>query len=90
MLEYSEYLIPDSDPDIQDDDYVINASRSGYAVDLLNECYQDYDECIKAIANDMIKNNFYPDVWYINDHGNIDLLAISVNSLETTVIQSWV
>ena len=59
---------------IQDDDYVISDSGrlgSDYYVTVINNEFCNYEEMIKAIKRHMDENNWWPSVWYVNDHGNI-------------------
>jgi hypothetical protein len=73
---------------IQDDDCIISDSRNGYIVkcelDNLGE-FLEMDECLDAINNWMKRNNFYPNIYFINDHGNIHLI-----NLQGKIIQSQV
>jgi len=76
---------------ITDDDYVIQDTPHGYFVTGLGESFNDYDKALVAIAEDMKNSEFYPDVYYQNDHGNIDLLSFIVESpTESTIAESWV
>lgn len=53
----------------------------------------DFDQLIQEISDHMEREQFWPNVFYINDHGNTDVLSIKRNgngiaTYET--IESWV
>jgi hypothetical protein len=73
-----------------DDDYVISDDRSGYWVSVLDKNFDDFNHAISAIVADMIRQQYYPNVWYINDHGNVDLLAIDKDALKVSIVESYV
>ena len=47
----------------------------------------DIKEC-RELRKQFKKDQFWPNVWHINDHGNVDLLSIGYNGAK--IIQSWV
>ena len=47
----------------------------------------DIAEC-RALRRQFSKDQFWPNVWHINDHGNADLLAIGYNGAR--IVKSWV
>ena len=47
----------------------------------------DVAEC-RSILRAFKAANFWPDVWHVNDHGNVDLLRIGYNGAK--IVQSWV
>ena len=47
----------------------------------------DVAEC-RQLRRQMKADNFFPDVYHVNDHGNVDLLAIGYNGAK--IIRSWV
>ena len=61
-------------PDIQDDD-------------LRLDHIPDVKEC-RALLATFKANGFSPNVWHVNERGNVDLLAIGRNG--ATIVQSWV
>ncbi len=79
-----------SRPEPQDDDYVISDCRGVYFVTQLESEYQDYDETIAAIVQHANAAGYWPDVWFVNDHGNLSLLSINYATGETTIINDWV
>ena len=44
----------------------------------------DMDEVMEQIRDDMAKQNYWPNIYYINDHGNIDLRDAQGN-----IFYSW-
>lgn len=44
-----------------------------------------FDRLIRAAKRDMKAQNFYPNIYFINDHGNVDLL-----DYDGHIVQSWV
>ena len=47
----------------------------------------DVKEC-RAIRATMKREGFYPNVWHINERGNIDLLCVGYNGAK--IVASWV
>lgn len=47
----------------------------------------DIKEC-RELRRQFKKDGFWPNVWHINDHGNVDLLEIGWNGAK--IIKSWV
>lgn len=70
---------------MQDDDYVISDVPGGYRVNQLDVVFQDIDEALVAIKEDMDWKQWWSNVWFVNDHGNTDLL-----NFDGSVIKSWV
>ena len=62
----------------QDDDYQVSDVRDGYYVDQLGEIFADLDDAAEAIRLDMAANQCWPNIWRVNDHGNIDLCALEL------------
>ena len=73
---------------IEDGDYVIHDYPGGYRVDQINEVFEDFDDAIEAVREDMDWKQWWPNVWFVNDHGNVDLLGLTAEGYET--VQSWV
>ncbi len=46
--------------------------------------FAEWDDMAKAIRDDMEKNQFWPNVWYVNDHGNVSLA--NVNAARISVV----
>ena len=62
------------------DAYVITAAGhlgSSYAVNKLSGRFSEVSDAIKAIVRDMRAGQYFPSVYYVNDHGNIDVIAFS-------------
>ena len=77
-------------PEPADDDYVISDARGGYFVSHIRETFPDYDDAIAAIVKNMKSEHFWPDIWEVNDHGNLSLLAISDLTDDVIVVDTWV
>ena len=55
--------------------------------DLKLDHIPDVAEC-RAILKRFKKQQFWPNVWHVNDHGNVDLLSIGNNGAK--IVESWV
>lgn len=47
--------------------------------------FEDRQEALEEIDIDMDKKQYWPDIYYINDHGNVDLLDKSGNIIQSRV-----
>ena len=69
--------------------YVISDARGGgYAVaheHKFLDTYSDMDSALDAIEQAMERDKFYPNVYYVNDHGNVDLLDGDGNTIKSRV-----
>ena len=69
--------------------YVIQDARGGgYEVaheGKLVDTYDDMDEALSAINEDMERQQFWPNIYYVNERGNIDLLDSSGKIIESRV-----
>lgn len=69
---------------IVEDDFIISdARRGGYNLGsqdygFIGE-FSDWDDAVKAFQKWTKKNNYYPNLWYVNDHGNAELLDYDGN-----------
>lgn len=61
-----------TNPEPEEDDYVIQCNRGGYYVSGLNRQYDGdgWQQIMDDINLAMDENNFYPNVWVVSDHGN--------------------
>lgn len=89
----------DEDPEDDDDDvfsddemregYTISDGREGgYDVSHEGKHFGDFDsieDAISEIEVQMKRDNFYPNIYYVNDHGNIDLLDAQGNPIKSRV-----
>ena len=69
------------------DAYVISdAGRLGseYEVNKLSGRFPDFSDAIRAIARDMETGRYWPGVYYVNDHGNIDVIALRIGKRRVT------
>ena len=100
----------DEEEEEEDDDFdldgemeeglVIQDARGRLSVTLGGKSlgtFGDFDDALLAGAQAMHAQNFFPNVFHVNDHGNVDLLAVTpevkrgkVVSVEYTVERSWV
>lgn len=69
--------------------YVISDARGG-GVNVVHEHkhvghYDDIDEALEAIEGHMKRSNFFPNIYYVNERGNIDLLDSEGNSIKSRV-----
>jgi hypothetical protein len=84
---------------MQDDDYTIMACGPLYSQYCCqaNHCdlgtFNTLDECLIAIHADMEASQFWPDIYFINDHGNTDLLSVEFQpdgDHSVDIVESWV
>jgi len=68
---------------IEDDEIALSIEDDDLRLDHI----PDVAECWR-IRKQMAKDNFWPNVWHINDHGNVDLLSIGYNGAK--IVKSWV
>lgn len=70
------------------EDMVIEDARGGYTVTcegkLIDTCVE-WDDALEAARRWMKRQGYYPDLYYINDHGNVDLLDD-----KGEILESWV
>jgi hypothetical protein len=74
----------------EDDDYEIQDSRyGGYDVHVGGRKgsahYPSMDAALSYIRAHMEREQFWPDIYYVNDHGNIDLIDVDGNIIESRV-----
>jgi len=53
--------------------------------DIAIDDFNDIDQVVRKMENDQ----FWPNVWHINDHGNAALLAVNADG-SYSIIGSWV
>ncbi len=79
---------PFSDEEMHEGYVIQDSRRGGYDVAQSNKLvghYADTDEAIKAIIKRMEKEKFFPNIYYVNDHGNVDLLDKDGKIIESRV-----
>jgi len=100
---------PDDDPetetDIQDminSNVAIGDARGGgYSISWEGRYWtrtSDWDEALRLIAERMEKEQFWPELFFVNERGNTDLLRFSyrksktgkITHVKTEIIKSWV
>jgi 2'-5' RNA ligase superfamily len=52
--------------------------------------FTEMGEAIQAILADMEESRYWPNVYFINDHGNVDLLSLNHEDGSHKIVQSWV
>jgi hypothetical protein len=99
--ELEEELADDEEPGEEEDDedvfsdeemlsgYVISDGRNG-GYDVVHEHkhvghYRSMENALEEIAVYMEQDKFYPNVYYVNDHGNVDLLDGDGNAIKSRV-----
>jgi hypothetical protein len=65
------------------EDYTIaDNTRGGYNVGIVEGKFlgnfKTYSEAQLAVHDDMSANQFFPNCWFISDHGNCDLVQLTV------------
>jgi|SRR5208282_261927 len=84
-----------------DDGLVISDARGGkYSVSMSGKSlgsFSDFDDALIAGIQKANDENYFPNVFHVNDHGNVDLLSIKpeikrgkVVSVEYKIERSWV
>jgi hypothetical protein len=77
-----------------------DARGGGYAVSFSGKYVdrtEDFKKALLIILKKMDKDKYFPNVFYVNDHGNVDLLAVTPKMVKGKIIgasykilQSWV
>jgi hypothetical protein len=81
----------DSAPSIEDDDFVLqDGDRFSGGIDVFRGGrkfgnYEDKRDALRAIEKRMERDQFFPNIWYVNERGNTDLLDGNGN-----IVRSWV
>jgi hypothetical protein len=90
----------DLDGEMEEGLVIKDARGSKYSVSLSGKnlgTFSDFDDALLAGVQAMHAQNLFPHIFHVNDHGNVDLLAVTpevkrgkVVSVEYTVERSWV
>jgi len=93
--EEEETSFEDIQNEMNEGAYVIGDTRNGYSVSQYGRyrtTFAEYEDALRFIVKDMRKNKYYPNVFYVNERGNVDLLQLIVkgNKVTDKIIQSWV
>lgn len=83
-----EYVDNIDQPD--DEDCVIQSDGFKYSVNCGSEFINDFenmDDALTAVKEWKVENNFYPDTWFISDHGNASLIDDDGNFVDTDIEQ---
>lgn len=66
------------------EDIIVNENGNAYyAGKKICGPNKDYGTDFKAIKAWMDDNNYWPNIWTVNDHGNISLYSVNNNGVET-------
>jgi hypothetical protein len=79
---------PFSDEEMREGYVISDAKRGGYDVSLQRrhmKHFADKDEALDYISEHMEKEQVFPNIYYVNDHGNVDLLDEDGKILESRV-----
>jgi hypothetical protein len=77
-----------SDEDMAESYVISDARRGGYDVSIDSEKighYANKDEALDAIDERMEKEKFYPNIYYVNERGNTDLIDVNGKIIESRV-----
>jgi hypothetical protein len=77
-----------SDEDMAESYVITDARRGGYDVRQGGKSvghFKDKDEALEAIDERMEKENFFPNIYYVNERGNTDLIDPDGKILESRV-----
>jgi hypothetical protein len=74
---------------------VIQDDGSGYAAFLNGKVYAEsssWNGILKEVVTRMLRGNYYPDIFYVNERGNVDLLRVfrRGKGYSSKILQSWV
>jgi hypothetical protein len=78
---YNPTYDEDMDEGMDEEGYVISdTGRLGslYSVNRLSGTFREFRDAIKAIVADMNRQQYWPSVYYVDDHGNVDTIAIRI------------
>jgi len=103
-VEEDEDEDEDEDFDLEsemEDALVIGDARgSGYSVSLSGKHigdFDDFDEALEAGVREMHDSNYFPNIFYVNERGNTDLMTVKYElqngkpvNIKSTTVRSWV
>jgi hypothetical protein len=79
---------------------VISMVRDGYSLAFDGQyvqTFRDFDAALRAGAQQMLDSNYTPNAFFVNDHGNVDLLHVSFRNtrgrathVRSRIVRSWV
>ena len=74
---------------------VIQDDGSGYAAFLNGRVYAEADSwsgILKAVMFRLKRGNYFPNIFYVNERGNVDLLMVygRGKGYKSKILQSWV
>ena len=70
----------DADDQPSSEDYIIETTGKGLSVGQVEGnhlgTFTEYDDAVQAIKTDMHTSSFFPNVFTLSDHGNIELITL--------------
>lgn len=76
----------------EDDDAFICDVRDGYSISCERKyiaTHDSMDAAVGALVDCFTRDNYWPNVWYVNDHGNQTLLLITVDEHPSMADFTW-
>lgn len=75
--------------EIEDGDYVISSNGNSLSVSIkdtkwLFNCIE-FEFALEQIKKHMESNQYWPNIFYVNDHGNVDLIDYDGNIINSRV-----
>ena len=90
----------DLESEMEDALIIGDARGSGYSVSFSGKRigdFGDFDEALAAGVREMHRSKYFPNVFYVNERGNTDLLSVKYElqdghpvNIESTTVRSWV
>lgn len=84
LFEEFEEQKMDSSPDpddiiisSRDNLYIVGSEDHGYIGD-----YEEMEEALESVKNWKKENNYFPTIWFVSDHGNMDIIDDEGNIIE--------
>lgn len=74
--EYDVWELNEVEPEREEDDYATEDYRTWYQYGKVVLQLGEDDDWKAAIREHMLVCNFFPNVWFISDHGNEHLLSV--------------
>lgn len=61
----------------RDNLYIVGSEDHGYIGD-----YEEMEEALESVKNWKKENNYFPTIWFVSDHGNMDIIDDEGNIIE--------
>lgn len=72
-LDFTDDIESDDKPDYDNDAFIQDVVSGGYDVSISGKHlghYEDIDVALMNLKNEFNRSNFFPTIWFVNDHGN--------------------